>query len=247
MLSAAAAAPGGMHQPSLAQRADAVALSIGSRVTVSTLLLACMLVIVIGASSMLSALHNMDRDLKIMNEHLAVANKGTEILNKTMDSLPPTSSSLEHIVGTVGATRSEVGKSKESLTQLAETTKGLNTAIGDIAGQTSSMRGSLQSVDASTGSLGATVDDLNTKIDPLAATQKQMLGETRRMNVGMGGMNASLAYVIRTLNYLTQPPGGGGMTVRVELDKRLVPPGIKVETDPVPVFARGAWPLYTGP
>lgn len=231
------------------RRADALALTIGSKVTVSTLMLACVLTIVIGAAGMLDALRKMDADLKLMSQELAISNEGTVVLNSTMDSLGPTATSLENIVGTVGGTSREVKLSGKMIGDLGTKTTTLNSMLGGIASDTSSMRGSLEEVDAATGRLGDTVNDLNTKIGPLAKTQHSMLGETRRMQVGMGGMNASLAYVIRTLNYISAPPTGQGFTVKADLDKKSLPPipGVHVKTEPIEVYPRNAWPLYTGP
>lgn len=235
-------------RPSIVQRFDTLALGIGSRITASTLLLACVLTIVIGASSMLDTLQKMDRDLKTMNEQLAIANKGTDVLNLTLDALPPTAEHLHDVVATVEGTSAEVSESKQAITKLADTTTGLVAALGEIATQTAAMRGSLERVDGGTATLGATVSELNTRIDPLVATQHRMLGETRRMKGGLQGMNASLAYTIRTLNYMSAPPTGRGFTVRVDLDKRSLPPipGVKATTDPVEVFPRGAWETYGG-
>lgn len=230
-------------------KADALALSIGSRIGVGSILLACVLVILVGAQSMLGTLQGMDRDIKVMNEQLGVANAGLVVLNKTMDSLPPTSKHLSGVVATVKSTTTEVDTSKRAIGGLSKTTKGLNGKIGHIATSTSAMRGSLEEVGAGTGTLNATVGDLNVKVAPLVATQHDMYLETKRMGGGLDGMNASIAYVIRQLNYMTSPPTGMDFSIRATMLKETLPPipGLKTEVDPIPVFPRGAWPVYAGP
>ena len=229
------------------QRADALALSIGSRITVSTLMLACVLTIAVGAASLLDTLHKMDRDLKVMNEQLLVANKGTEMLNVYLTALPRTTESLRKVVGTVEATSKQVSTSGTAISGLSGQTRTMNVSLARIAGSTGAMRGSLETHQGSTKELAATVDTLNGKLGPLVKTQGDMLQGTRRMQRGLCAMNGSLAYVLRQLNYLTAPPGtNAGFTVRVELDKSSLPPvpGVAAVTEPVPVFPRGAWPVY---
>lgn len=229
-------------------RADAIALSIGSRITVSTLMVACVMVIVAGASSMLNSLRAMDRDLKVINEQLAITNASNDVLNKTLDSMPPSSAHLKAVVGVVRLTSAEVKKSSASINTLATSTTNLNSMLGDIATQTAAMQGSLESVDSGTTSLGASVDTLNDRIDPLAATQRKTKYDLIKMRGGLEGMNGSLAYVIRTLHYLTAPPTGQGFKMQVEVDKQSLPPipGVKAKADPVEVFPRGVWPIYNG-
>ena len=95
--------------------------------------------------------------------------------------------------------------------------------------------------------LNTTIGSLNGKIDPLVTTQHAMLLGTQKMRAGLDGMNKSLAYVVRTMNYIAVPPTGGGMTIRADLPKETLPPipGIKAEVEPVAVFPRGIWPVYT--
>jgi hypothetical protein len=251
---AVAAAPSGRLPKTysleeMSQRADALALAVGARATASVLLLACVVVILIGAQSLLSSLQGMERDLDEMNEQLAIANVGVDILDKTMDSLGPTSKHLETIVTTVGDVSKEVKISSTSIGSVADTTTQLNTKLGTIAGSTSSMRESLEGASAGTVELSTTIGSLNTNIDPLVKTQHQMLLGTMNMRRGLDGMNASLAYTIRIMNYIAAPPHGQGMMIRAELPKQTLPPlpGIKAEVEPIPVFPRNIWPIYTGP
>ncbi len=251
---AVAAAPGGRLPKTytleeMSQRADALALAVGARVTASVLLLACVVVILIGAQSLLSSLQGMERDLDEMNEQLAIANVGVDILDKTMDSLEPTNKHLETIVGTVGEVSTEVKKSSTAIRSVADTTSQLNSKVETIAGSTTSMRESLEGAASGTEELSTTIGSLNTNIEPLVKTQHEMLLGTMNMRSGLDGMNASLAYTIRIMNYIAAPPHGQGMMIRAELPKQTLPPipGIKAEVEPIPVFPRNIWPIYTGP
>ena len=233
----------------ISQRTDALALAVGARITASVLLLACVVVILIGAQSLLSTLQGMERDLDVMNEQLAIANVGVDILNKTMDSLPGTSKHLETMVTTVQGVSKEVKTSSTNIGSVADTTATLNGQLEDIAGSTTSMRESLESASGGTEELSTTIGSLNANIDPLVKTQHQMLLGTMNMRRGLDGMNASLAYTIRIMNYIAAPPHGQGMMIRADLPKQTLPPipGIKAEVEPVPVFPRNIWPIYTGP
>lgn len=231
------------------QRVDALALSVGARATASTLLLACVVVILVGAQSLLSTMERMDRDIKVMNEQLAIANGGLDVLNKTMDSLPPTSRHMGAIVATVGETSKEVKVSAGQLEKMTHTTAELNKSLTSIAGSTASMRGSLEGASEDTSTLATTIDDLNGDIGPLVKTQHEMFLGTRKMRGGLDSMNSSLAYTIRIMNYIAAPPHGGGMTIRADLPRETLPPipGIRAEVKPVQVFPRNIWPVYTGP
>ncbi len=251
---AVAAAPAGRLPKTftfeeLAQRTDALALAVGTRVTASVLMIAALIVIIIGAQSLLGALQGMEHDLDEMNEQLAIANGGLVVLNKTMDSLEPTSNNLREIVGTVGGVSKEVKVSAASITSVADTTETLNTQLEGIAGSTTSMRESLEGAAKGTSELSTTIGSLNQNIDPLVKTQHEMLLGTMKMRSGLDGMNASLAYTIRIMNYIAAPPTGQGMTIRAELPKQTLPPipGIRAEVEPIPVFPRNVWPIYTGP
>lgn len=235
--------------PTLVNRMDAFALTVGSKMTASTLILACVLCIVVGATSMLGSLQQMDKDLKEMSSLLEEANGGLKVLNGTMDSLEPTADSLDGILKSVSSTSKEAATSKKAISGLDTTTGKLNGMLSDIADQTAAMRASEEQLGKGTTQLAGTIGELSKTVDPLAATQKGMLGEVRTMKAGMGGMNGSLAYVIRTLNYMTAPPTGQSFSMKVEMDKKALPPvpGVKAVADPVVVFPRGSWPVYTGP
>jgi methyl-accepting chemotaxis protein len=232
----------------LAERGDALALRVGTRATASALLVACLVVIVIGAQSLLTTLEGMDRDIKEMNEQLAVANGGVDVLNKIMESLGPTSRHLDGIVSTVKVTDAGVASSATAIGTLATKTGDLDTKLGSIKSTTTDMRGSLESTATSTKELGGTISTLNTKIGPLVETQGQMLERTRTMRDRVDDMNGSLAYVVRILNYMTAPPTMQPFAVRMSLPP-LSPaiPGVRIEARPVSVFDRNAWPIYQGP
>ena len=253
---AALAAPtgGGRARPTftaeeIGERVDALALKIGTKATASALLLACVVVILIGAQSLLGTMQSMDRDIKEMNEQLVIANEGLKVLNTTMDSLPPTAQSLSGIVATVDATAVEVDKSAKSIDTLAGTTETINGRLGTIASGTAEMRTSLEGAAEGAGGLKTTIGTLNVKLPALVKTQSSMYAQTKKMRGGLDGMNGSLAYTIRILNYITAPPHGQGMMVRADLPKETLPPipGIRAETEPVPLFPRFAWKVYTGP
>lgn len=231
------------------QRSDAIALSLGSKLTVSTLMVACVLAIVLGAASILDSMQAMDRDLKVMSKQMAQAGDGLDTLNGIMNSLPPTTQHMDRIIVTVRDTSGQVEKSGAAIRKTNRQTAGLNTMIADIAGTTGRMRGSLQSVAGKTGGLDRTISTLNDKIPPLVKTQAGMIGHVSDMRDGMQGMNNSLALTIRQLNYITAPPHGGPFTVRVDLDKKALPPipGLAATTDPVVVYPRGVFgPPYRG-
>jgi septal ring factor EnvC (AmiA/AmiB activator) len=227
---------------------DTFALSIGSKITASSLVLACVLCVVLGATSLLSSLEEMDRDLKVMSKLLEDANSGLAVLNTTMDSLAPTTKSLDAIVVTVSKTSEQAKTSKAAISELGTTTTTLNEMLTGIEEETAAMSASEQELASSTEQLNATLTDLSTTVDPLATTQSGMLGEVKTMKTGIAGMNGSLAYTIRSLNYMTAPPTGQSFSLQVELDKKALPPipGVKAKADPVVVFPRGSWPVYTG-
>lgn len=231
-----------------AQRVDVLALSIGARVSASALLLACVIVILIGAQSLLGSLEAMDGDIEAMNKQLAIANGGLVILNTTMDSVEPMSKSMHAIVGTIDETGVEVTKSAATINGLSKTTDSLEGRLGRIAGSTTDMRTSYEAMSGETRTLSTTINGLNTQIGPLAKTQHEMYLETVKMRGGLDTMNDSLAYVVRILNYITAPPSGQDFTIRAELPKETMPPipGIKAEVDPVGVFARLSWPIFRG-
>lgn len=231
----------------LSERVDALALSVGSKVTASTVLLASVVVILIGAQSLLATMQGMDRDIKAINEQVAVANGGLAVLNEFMDSVPPTSRHLEAIVGTVDETSTQVKASAAHIDTMVGTTKELSGQLEGISSSTGEMRTSLGAAADDTTTLNTTVGSLNGQLDPLVKTQNDMLQGTRRMRGGLDGMNASLAWVVRVMNYIAAPPTGGGLTIRADLPKETLPPlpGIKAEVEPVGVFPRNVWPVYT--
>lgn len=229
-----------------AQRVDVLALSIGSRVSASVLLLACVVVILVGAQSLLGSLEAMDADIAAMNEQLETANEGLVVLNTTMESVEPMAKSMHAIVGSVDATGAEVATSAQTIGAMAETTDTLEGRLGRIATSTTKMRTSYEAMSGETVELATTIEGLNKQIGPLAKTQHEMYLETIKMRGGLDTMNDSLAYVVRILNYITAPPSGQDFTIRAELPKETMPPipGLKAEVEPVGVFARMSWPIF---
>lgn len=241
--------PKTMTLEELSARTDALALSIGSRITASVIMLACVVVILVGAQTLLATMEAMDRDLKELSEQLAMANVGLDVLNDTLDSVPPSARHVGAIRATLEETSKEVKVSVGHIDTMTGTTSQLNDQLGAIAGSTTEMRTSLEGAAGDAEQLSTTIGSLNGGLDPLVKTQREMLQGTRRMRGGLDGMNASLAYVVRIMNYIAAPPTGGGMTIRADLPKQTLPPlpGIKAEVEPVPVFPRNVWPVYTGP
>lgn len=233
----------------LGQRSDALALRLGTKVTASAVLLAAVVVILVGAQSLLASMQSMDADLKKMVGYMTVSNEGLDKLNVMMDSVPLTAQHMDSIVGSVEGTSTEVKTSARSLTKMAGVTETLEGRLGSIADSTKSMRTSLEATSADTERMGSTITELNGNIGPLVTTQHEMLLGTTRMRGGLDDMNDSLAYTIRTMNYITAPPYEGGMVMRTELPKAMLPPipGLKAEVAPVSAFARYVWPVYTGP
>jgi hypothetical protein len=232
----------------IAQRTDALALAIGSKVTASAVLLACIAVILVGAQSVLGTMEGMNRDLKVMNEQMAIANGGLTMLNDTMDSVPPTAAHLHAITATVADPSREVKVSNKAITEMEVTTRVLHAKVGSIASSTTKMRGSLQSASEGTTTLSGTIDQLNGDIQPLVRTQHNMMLGTKTMRGKLDAMNASLAYTVRIMSYIAAPPTGGGMTIKADLPKQTLPPipGIKAQVEPVTVFPRNIWQPYHG-
>ncbi|MBC7459741.1 MAG: hypothetical protein H7287_00110 [Thermoleophilia bacterium] len=102
---------------------------------------------------------------------------------------------------------------------------------------------------AGTDQLGTLVSSLLVRLGPLVVQQHAQYLQTTRMSGGLDNMNDSLAYITRVLNYMSQPDTGGALQIKAELTKETMPPipGLKVQADPISVFPRGAFPLYTGP
>lgn len=231
-----------------AQKVDVLALNVGTKLSASALLIACVIVILLGAQSLLGALNHMSGDIKEMNHQMAIANSGLGVLNTTMNSVQPMASSMHTIVKTIDATGIEVNTSAKTIGMMASRTHQLRTGLGGIAGSTTKMRSSYDTMATDTQGLAKTISGLNTQITPLAATQHQMFQATSKMSGGLDTMNDSLAYVIRVLNYISAPPTGGALQLRVELPKEVMPPipGIRAEVDPVSVFPRMSWPIFQG-
>lgn len=227
-------------------RADALALRLGTKVTASTILLAAVIVIVIGAQSLLSTMEELDRNVTALNEQLVVTNIGIGVLTKTMASVPASQRNLEGVVEVVAAKQRIIGVTTTRVEAMASSTESLDARLGTIADSTTNMRGSLEGAATGTTQLDSTVVQLSDGMDPLVAAQRSMYLGTGRMRSRIDEMNASLAYVVRQLNYIAEPPTGGGFTVRASLPKETLPPipGIRAEVAPLQVFRRSVWPVY---
>lgn len=230
------------------QKADSVALGIGSRIGVGALLIASLLALMLGAAAMLDSLKQQESHLRDMSKNLAVTQEGLVVLNKSMGSVPPTSTEMKKILATVDDVQVEMERSASTLSDISSTTAGLSGGLADIASSTNAMRASLESINTSTGQLTGNLTEVNQQLGPLVKVQDGMLNEVKVMRQGTRNMNASLLYVVRVLNYLSAPPAGGGFTASVEPSKAALPnlPGLKTETNAVEVFPRNVWQPYTG-
>jgi hypothetical protein len=232
----------------IAEKVDVLALTVGTKLSASALLLAGVIVVLLGAQSLLGSLKSMDKDIAEMNKQMDVANSGLVVLNKTMTSVEPMANSMHAIVKTIDATGGEVNKSAKTIGSMSKTTTNLRTGLEGIAGSTTKMRTSYETMGDDTVTLSQTISGLNGQITPLAKTQHDMFVGTSQMRGGLDTMNDSLAYVIRVLNYITAPPSGQDLKLRVELPKEVMPPipGVRAEVDPVSVFPRLSWPVFQG-
>ena len=232
----------------IAQQVDVLALTVGTKLSATALLLGCVVVILLGAQSLLGALDAMDTDIAEMNQQMDIANKGLVVLNTTMNSVEPMSVSMHNVVKTIDATGTEVNTAAKTIGSMSGHTTNLRSGLEDIASSTSQMRTAYGDMSTETVGLAKTIDGLNEQIGPLATTQHDMFLGTSKMRGGLDTMNDSLAYVIRTLNYITAPPSGQDLKLEVELPKEVMPPlpGIRAEVEPVSVFPRLSWPIFQG-
>ena len=230
-------------------RVDALALAIGTKLTASALLIGALVVLIVGAQSLLGAMQSMDRDIAEMNRQLVTANEGLVTLNTTMDALPKTSRHVTTILKTVQGTGAEVKVSSAGIAETATATTDIATKLDGINTSTAAMRASHVHASEGTDQLGTIVSSLSAKLTPLVKQQHAQYLQTKRMSDGLDDMNDSLAYITRALNYMSQPDSGGPLKIKAELTKETMPPipGLKVQAEPIAVFERGAFPLYTGP
>lgn len=237
------------HVRTAGRRADALALSAGSRLTMTSLMVAAVVVIVIGAQSMLGALRDMEGSITEMNGQLERTNGNLVTLTGTLAALPPTTRDLGGIVDTVDATNVQVARSRAALAATRASSDRLDRRIGAITESTGAMGTSLRGIGTETRGLVGTVSAANAQIGPIVTAQHGTRATAERLPSGVDAMNDRLAYIVRVLDYLAAPPQGGGFTVRADLPPETLPslPGLQTETDPVGVFVRGAWTPYAGP
>jgi cell division protein FtsB len=230
-----------------AQAVDVLALRLGTRITASSVLIAAVIVILVGAQSLLTTLDGMERDIAALNKQLAVTNAGVKILGSTMGAVPASQRNLAAIITTVETKQASVAESARQVEAMAATTASLQKRVAAISTSTAQMRASLETAAASTEQLDATITQLDAGMDPLVAAQRRMFLGTAAMRGNLYGMNGSLGYVVRQLNYLAAPPGGGGFTVQADLPKETLPPlpGLSAQAAPLQVFPRGIWSVYS--
>ncbi|MCW2974183.1 MAG: hypothetical protein JWN72_2456 [Thermoleophilia bacterium] len=255
-VAASSAHPIGGHAPTRApgtvpttSRVDALALAVGTKLTASALLIGALVVLIVGAQSLLGAMQSMDRDIAEMNRQLVTANEGLVTLDTTMAALPKTSRHVTTILKTVQGTGREVKVSSAGIASTAAATTDIAAKLDTINESTAAMRASHVHASEGTDQLGTIVSSLQVKLAPLVKQQHTQYLQTKRMSDGLDNMNDSLAYIIRALNYMTEPDSGGSLKIKAELTKETMPkiPGLKIQADPISVFERGAFPLYTGP
>jgi outer membrane murein-binding lipoprotein Lpp len=194
------------------------------------------------------ALKGQDASLARIEQALELANGKVGRLNGQLDHLATIDSRLATLTRRTVAIERAVGRSAV-LTARADRATG--TLVGGVAGvnaATGRIGLALGGLDAQTRSLSGDVLTLKGTVDPLAADTSAVRGSVGGMESSLGRMNGSLRYVIRILNYLAVPPGGGSFSVNVSLDKASLPnlPDLTVDTAPIAVFRRGAWPTYHG-
>jgi methyl-accepting chemotaxis protein len=196
----------------------------------------------------LSAIGSTDDHLGRMEASLVQINGAVDRMNASQEGLERIDVSL----GTLGATTDTIGKgvaeSRSRIGGLSDATSRIASLVGQVDSSTRSITAQLAVVSTRTATLARSVDALGTTVTPLVSSTASVRASVAGMGKGIAGMNGSLRYVIRVLNYLAAPPGGGGFSVRVNLDPRSLPDlaGVIVRTDPVPVFTRNRWKPYTG-
>lgn len=207
------------------------------------------LVLVLAGLSMLSALEGVDGHLARMETSLQQIDDGVARMNGSQTGLTTIDARLGTLAASTRTIAREVAVSRTRITGLAAGTQRISVLLGQVGASTRTIHGQLERVSGQSSSLAGAVSALGTTVTPLLGSTASVNGSVSAMGDGIAGMNGSLRYTIRVLGYLAQPAGGGAFSVRVHLDPRTLPqlPGLKVVTDPVPVFGRGGWPTYRGP
>ena len=197
----------------------------------------------------LAAISSTDENLGRMETSLVQINGAVDRMNASQDALVRIDASLGTLGETTRTIGSSVAESRTRISGLADATARIAALVGKVDASTGAITAQLDEVSSRTAALGRSVDALGSTVTPLVSSTSSVRASVDGMGKGIAGMNGSLRYVIRVLNYLAAPPKGGGFSVRVRLDPRSLPaiPGVKIVTDPVPVFSRNRWTPYTGP
>ncbi len=207
------------------------------------------LALVLTGWQVLHAISSTDDHLGQMEASLVQINGAVDRMNASQEGLVRIDAALGTLSETTRTIGGAVGESRTRIGGLSNATARIAALVGKVDASTGAITAQLAEVSIRTGALARSVDALGVTVTPLVASTASVRTSVDGMGTGIAGMNGSLRYVIRVLNYLGAPPGGGGFSVRVRLDPRSLPaiPGVKIATDPVPVFTRNRWRPYTGP
>jgi len=206
-------------------------------------------VLTLSGLQMLAALDSTDRSLGRMEASLVQINGGVDAMNDSQTGLVRIDGSMATLAASTDQIATSVARSREQIGSLAAGTRRIDRLVGAVDASTRTITRRLGDVDAGTGTLAGSVSTLGSTVTPLVASTASVRGSVDAMGDGIDGMNGSLRYVIRVLNYLAAPTGGGDFNVEVTLDPRMIPDigGVSLRVDPVTVFHRNAWKQYAGP
>jgi methyl-accepting chemotaxis protein len=206
-------------------------------------------VLTLSGLQMLAALDSTDRSLGRMEGSLAQINGGVRAMNDSQNGLTRIDASMGTLAASTDRIATSVARSKTQIAALAAGTRRIDRLIGAVDESTRTITTRLGAVDTGTATLASSVTALGGTVTPLVDSTASVRRSVDAMGAGIDGMNGSLRYVIRVLNYLSAPKGGGGFAVRISLDPRMIPDigGVELNVDPVGVFARNRWKTYAGP
>ena len=205
--------------------------------------------IVAASFSVLASVDHINASLTRLEGALVVATRGVDTLNARMTAVGRMARHMHRATVLTQDIGRSVGRSRGRIEQLQSGTARLDGLVGGVSASTGRIGSSLAGLDSGTSALAGSVKAVGAGVTPLVGSTAGLHGSIGRMGGRIGDMNGSLRYVIRILNYMSAPPGGGPFSIRVVLDPAIVPKikGIKITTDAIPVFSRGRFPRYTGP
>jgi hypothetical protein len=205
--------------------------------------------IIAGGVSILHSVRGINHSLVRLEAALGTANASVDALNHRMNAIGRMDADLARARTLTDGIGGSVARSRARIRALRSGTAGIDAALARVASSTDRINGSLQGIDSQTGGLATSVAAVGRTITPLIGTNRALRRSVTSMRSGVSDMNGSLRYVIRVLDYMTAPPGGGPFSIDVRLDPALIPKvkGLTVTSAPIEVFRRGQWRPYTGP